>query len=108
MQKIKHLHKKPLFWLIVVILLFVTQLILITPGSPPNVSQLNDPKITTTPQTQATTPQDLIQGKQQAPANDLTGEQKTLVGLLDVLGYLFVAIILLSSVAWISGTGMKS
>lgn len=66
-MNLKSIHKKPAFWVLVIALLLLVQIILITPGTPPNVGKLNNPEITTTPQTQATTPQELVQGKQPAP-----------------------------------------
>jgi len=99
---LKSIHKKPAFWVLVIALLLLVQVILITPGTPPNVSKLNDPQVTTTPQTQATTPQELIQGKTEpevAPVNKLDP-----TALLDVIPHLMVACILVGAVSFIVGT----
>ena len=102
-MSLKSIHKKPAFWILILALLILVQVILIIPGSPPNVSKLNDPKITTTPQTQATTPQELLQGEKETgvPVRKL---DPTTSALLDVIPYLFVAAMLLGSVAFIGKT----
>ena len=106
-MSLKSIHKKPAFWILVVALLLLVQVILITPGSPPDVSKLNDPVITTTPQTQATTPQELLQGEKEKVVPVRKLDPFTLA-LLDVLPILFITIILISSVAFIAGPGTRA
>ena len=102
-MSLKSIHKKPAFWILVVALLLLVQVILITPGSPPNVSKLNDPVITTTPQTQATTPQELLQGEKEkvVPVKKLDPITST---MLDIIPILMVTIIIIGSVAFIGKT----
>ena len=97
-MSIKSIHKKPAFWVLVIALLLLVQVILITPGSPPDVSKLNDPVITTTPQTQATTPQELLQGEKEkvVPVKKLDPITST---MLDIIPILMVTIIIIGSVA---------
>ena len=98
-MSLKSIHKKPAFWILVVALLLLVQVILITPGSPPNVSKLNDPVITTTPQTQATTPQELLQGEKEkvVPVKKL---DPITSAMLDIIPILMVTIIIIGSVAY--------
>jgi len=105
-MSLKSIHKKPAFWVLVIALLLLVQVILITPGSPPDVSKLNDPVITTTPQTQATTPQELLQGEKEkvVPVRKL---DPITSALMDVIPYLVVAAILTGSVAYIAGPGTR-
>jgi hypothetical protein len=96
------MSKFSIFGLILIGLLLVLELVLVVPGTQTDSGKLNNPQITTIPNTEATTPGQAL-GLEEKPVVPKPKVSPAGVGLLEVLPVVFVAVILLGAVAFIAG-----
>lgn len=95
------MNKFSIFGLILVVLLLALELVLVIPGNQTDSGKLNDPQITTIPNTEATTPGQAL-GLEEKPVTPKTKVSPGIVALFDILPYIIVPMIILGAVSFIS------